>query len=147
LPYPTPDLPEDSEDIVLSQDEYIATFNDVINISNCTAIHYLTNYPALFVGLSMCDWNLLRFLRASQSECRTFFHYCLMKASGELDRIHLSLLERYGVRVILCSPQEEDSPESYAAVRRTTRWLCDELSALNGGDNDTSDGTNQPHTA
>jgi hypothetical protein len=131
LPYPTADLAKDSEDIVLSQDEYIAAFNDAISVSNCTAIHYLTHYPALFIGLSMCDWNLLRFLRASQSSGRTFPHYCVLKEEGHLDRIRISLLQNYGVRVLPCSSEEADGRDSYAPVRRTVQQLCDELERTN----------------
>ncbi|MBP7052968.1 MAG: SIR2 family protein [Phycisphaerae bacterium] len=131
LPYPTADLPKDSEDIVLSQDEYIAAFNNAIGVSNCTAIHYLTHYPALFIGLSMCDWNLLRFLRASQSSGRTFPHYCILKEEGHLDRIRMSLLQNYGVRVLPCSSEKADGRDSYAPVRRTVRQLCDELDRMN----------------
>ena len=127
LPYPTPTLPEDSEDIVLSQDEYIAAFNAGNDVTSSTAIHYLANYPALFIGLSMCDWNLLRMLRASMRGNRSHTHFCLMKSDGELDRIRVSLLERYGVSVVLCHPEKSDSSDSFAAVRRVTQHLCQTL--------------------
>ena len=125
LPYPTPDLPTDSENIIMSQDDYIDVMSDVSSVSNCSPIHFLTNYPVLFLGLSMSDWNLLRFLKASLSNKRRFSHYCIIDASSEQEaRLRSTLMNAYGVKMIYSISNKKD--EKYKNLRSIVSKLhCD----------------------
>ena len=121
LPYPTPEMPAESENIVLSQDEYITTIQDPSGIANNTAIFHLTNYPALFLGLSMKDWNILRYLRASLDNGRSFSHFCIDAQDESTGSLKSTLMHAYNVKMILFSKND------YSSVRAAVKKIHNQL--------------------
>ncbi|MBT7301053.1 MAG: hypothetical protein HN849_16150 [Victivallales bacterium] len=130
LPYLSPDLAPDSQDIVLSQNDYLRSMRESMSAGNCTAVHMLTSYPVLFVGLSMNDWNLLRHIEASQVAGRGFSHFRLgrqtnaedplQKAALLYDRMVGQVWNMYGVKSITAGTD-------YKHMRKVLEELVDSL--------------------
>lgn len=116
LPYPSPELLQDSQNIVLSQNEYLSLFDNNASDANSSAIHFFTHYPCVFIGLSMKDWNIIRYLKYSKENGRSFQHYCIMKSERYGDRLKATLLNAYGVSVVF-SPRVENEDHDYQHLR------------------------------
>jgi hypothetical protein len=126
LPYPSPDLTHDTQDIVLVQRDYLRSMRETMSPANCTAVHMLTSYPVLFVGLSMTDWNLLRQVEASQVAGRKFDHYWLGPQSVRRSVSKKSLLlydgmvrhmwDAYSVKSVFAGREYRDVRTAFMAL-------------------------------
>lgn len=104
-----------SSEIVLSEDEYHAMYNDAYIWSTIEQLHALNNKHCFFIGLSMNDPNLRRLLDASIKDSdQTAYHYAFLKEPSkrskyyEMDkRIKSEILRKYGINVIWYKKHDE----------------------------------------
>jgi len=90
--------------VVISQQDYARTIQNPYNWEDSSQLHYLRNFPCLFLGLSMSDWNMLRLLQSAQPLQRRKHErrrlYCVGASATKLQlqsALKARLLDEFGV--------------------------------------------------
>lgn len=97
-----------SSEIVLSEDEYHALYNDAYIWSTIEQLHALNNKHCFFIGLSMNDPNLRRLLDASiKYSDQTPYHYVFLKEPSKRSKyytidthIKTEIMNKFGINII-----------------------------------------------
>lgn len=86
IPPPYEMIPKkESNQIVLSDEEFYNLSRDVFSWQNVSQLHYLTHYTCILVGLSLDDMTMLRLLRHARLEKSSEKVYWLRGGEGGLD--------------------------------------------------------------
>jgi hypothetical protein len=133
--------PENPE-LVIAEDDYFQTFYDPLGFGTYVAMSFLRRFPCLFMGCSMQDKNLRRFLfHLAQEGVGTASHqqkFALLRATQSLeDQLVDEVLLFYGVQVIWMEDFDE-IPEilckMYTSVRGVSQTDWDALAHYRWGD-------------
>jgi hypothetical protein len=99
---------------VISEHDYARMMHQPHSWEDTSQLHFLRNYPCLFLGLSMADWNILRLLEAavepSKEERPTGSVYCVgatAHSDSEADlqlALKRRLLAGFGVQAAFANP-------------------------------------------
>ena len=112
--------------VVISQQDYARTMQDPYQWEDSSQLHFLRNFPCLFLGLSMSDWNMLRLLQAALPPPRPKreqrWLYCIGTGADDLQSaLKARLLEGVGVSF------HAAGHERYDQLRRFSDQLYFEL--------------------
>ncbi|NOY61146.1 MAG: hypothetical protein GXO75_19730, partial [Calditrichaeota bacterium] len=129
------------QDVVLSHDEYFEMQREPESMETSTPLHLLRNSAALFVGASLKDWNMLRLLEYASPEHEGCGTYCLLseedmgtlKNFGDEDlgrvamRMHATLLNFFGVKLLSAGILRENIPEEVDLIRESLLKPMDDV--------------------
>ncbi len=93
-------------DIIIAEDDYFGTFYDPLGFNNYIAMSFLRRSPSLFIGASMTDKNILRFLfhLSNAAGGRLPEHqkkFAILQRTGSPgDSLKDRVLSAYGVEII-----------------------------------------------
>ncbi len=79
VPMPGSKIRASEPNIVLSRDEYFQNMLKPHSWQTTTQLHFLINYPCLFVGTSLKDWNMLRLLSIGENSIASASRYILRR--------------------------------------------------------------------
>lgn len=100
-------------DIVITQEDYFDVFHDNLGFGNFIGMNFLHRFPSLFIGLSMEDENLRRYLARIKRELRgrkprpRYFALFKKNEDNREDDYMDAVLDSYGVRTIWMKDYKE----------------------------------------
>lgn len=103
--------------IIIAEDDYFETFYDPLGFSNYIAMSFLRRFPSLFIGASMTDKNILRFLfhlsnAAGGSLPKHQKKFAILQLTGSpVDSFRDMVLSAYGVEIIWIKDFATEIPE------------------------------------
>ncbi len=95
-----------SDDVIVSENDYFEAGYDLISHSNVNATSILREHPTVFIGCSMQDWNVRRWLFAAKNQPgprgKSPQHFAILPAETHAGETKLedSLLHSLGVETI-----------------------------------------------
>lgn len=123
-----------SNNIVLSYDEYFLNMLNPYSWQTATQIYFLKNYTCLFLGTSLSDWNMLRLIQYANDGNNSI--YLLMSEQSfykdgdpyvtsdyvkkNIIRTKATILDRFGVRLILTGTE-------YDTVAKTIDYIYENI--------------------
>lgn len=101
-----------SEELVIAEDDYLKTFYEPLGFCNYIAMSFFRRFPCLFIGSSMTDMNIRRFLyhhnRERDDSPKSPNHFAILKTEGTLeDDFKDAILSSYRVSTIWIQEFEE----------------------------------------